>query len=144
MALNHRMLLAVIAVTMLPATPALANDYLFTTRQQGDISYVSGGIGKDEREALQATQNSYNLRILNADKSGHLSGNSRLFIRDAKNNLLLDAISGPIFYANLPKGTYVVEGQSQEQIKTQRITIANGKPTRVRFMWAEDASDTAD
>lgn len=142
MALNHHTLLAFLALAALSASPVWADDNPLEVQQQGNISYVTGGIGKDESDALRVTQANYNLRIMNADKSGHFSGDTRIVISDLQHNALLDAISGPLFYANLPKGKYIVEGYGQEQMKKQTVTIANGKSAHVRFVWPEDMSDT--
>lgn len=142
MALNHHIVLAVVALAALSTSPVWADDNPLEVQQQGNISYVTGGIGKDESDALRATQSNYNLRIMNADKSGHFSGDTRIVISDLQHNALLDATSGPLFYANLPKGRYIVEGYDQEQTKKQIVTIANGKSAHVRFVWPDDMSDT--
>lgn len=142
MALKHHTMLAIIALAALLSASAWADDGVLEIQQQGDISYVTGGIGKDESDALRATQTNYNLRIMNADKSWHFSGDTRIVISDLQHNALLDAISGPLFYANLPKGKYIVEGYSGEQTKKQNVTISAGKPAHVRFVWPEDMSDT--
>lgn len=142
MALSHHTLLAFLALTVLSVSLVWADDNPLEVQQQGGISYVTGGIGKDESDALRATQSNYNLRIVNADKSGHFSGDTRVVISDLRHNTLLDAASGPLFYANLPRGKYIVEGYSQEQIKKQVITITNGKSSHIRFVWPEDMSDT--
>ncbi len=135
-------MLAIIVLAALSTSPVWADDNPLEVKQQGDISYVSGGIGEDESDALQATQHNYNLQIMNADKSGHFSGDTRITISDLNHAMLLDAISGPLFYANLPKGRYIVEGFANEQTKKQVVTIATGKLAHVRFIWPEDMSDT--
>ena len=84
----------------------------------------------------------YNLRIMNVDKAGHFSGDTRIIISDLQQNVLLDAESGPIFYANLPKGRYIVEGHGQEKMKKQTVSIGNTKPAHIRFVWPEDMSNT--
>jgi hypothetical protein len=143
MALNHQLWLAIIAISAIAALPAWADDNLLEVQEQGGVSYITGGIGKEESDALRATQTSYNLRIMNADKAGHFSGDTRIIIIDLQQNVLLDADSGPMFYTNLPKGRYIVEGYSGQQVKKQSITITNGKPTRVRFMWLNEMSNAA-
>lgn len=141
MALNHHIVLAVIALATLSVSPVWAQDNPLEVQQQGNISYVTGGIGDDEKSQLEATQHNYNLHVMNADKSGHFSGDTRIVISDLQHNPLLDATSGPLFYANLPKGRYIVEGYSQEKMKKQTVTIGNTKPAHIRFVWPEDMSD---
>jgi hypothetical protein len=139
-ALNHHTLLACIALTMLSASPLWADDVL-EVHQQGDMSYVTGGIGEDESDALQATQHNYNLHVMNADKDGHFSDDIRIVISDPKHTVLLDTVGGPLFYANVPSGRYLVEGFSDTQSKKQTVTIAGNKTVRVRFVWPQDATD---
>ena len=49
----------------------------------------------------------------------------------------LEAVAGPIFYAQLPAGSYVVEAASSEgQIKKQTVTVGKGsKPAALHFTW---------
>lgn len=141
MALNHRTLVAIIAIATLPVLPAWAEDDVLEVHQQGDIFYVSGGIGQDETDALRAIKETYSLRILNADKTGHFAGDTRIIISDLQHNVLLDDTSGPLFYANLPKGKYIVEGFMGEESKKQIVTITGKKPVRVRFMWPQDIAE---
>ena len=130
-----------IALTSSSAAPTWADDETLEVYEQNGISYVSGGIGKDESDALQSMQHNYNLRIMNADKAGHFSGDTRIVISDMKQVVLLDDNSGPLFYANLPKGRYVVEGFSQEQSKRQTVVITGEKAAHVRFVWPQDADN---
>ena len=40
-----------------------------------DVSYISGGIGTDEREELRAKEHDYNVKVVTAAESGdYLSG----------------------------------------------------------------------
>ena len=141
MEIKHHTMLAIIAIATLSSASAWAEDNTLEVRHQGVISYVSGGIGDEETAALKSTKHNYNLSIMNADKSGHYSGDSRIVISDLKHNVLLDATSGPIFYANLPKGRYIVEGFVGAQSKKQAVTIVNGKPAHIRFVWPQDSTE---
>lgn len=142
MALKFHSILAIIALAALSASPAWAQDSPLEVQQQGNFSYVTGGIGDDEKSQLETTQHNYNLCVMNADKAGHFSGDTRIVISDLQRNPLLDATTGPLFYANLPKGKYIVEGYSAGQTKKQTVNISNTKPTHIRFIWPEDMSDT--
>lgn len=141
MALKHHTVLTIITLAAFLPSPVWAEDSVLDVQQQGNISYVTGGIGEEESDALRATQGSYNLRIMNADKAGHFSGDTRIVISDLQHNPLLDATSAPLFYANLPKGRYIVEGFIGEQSKKQIITIASGKTAHVRFLWLQDSAE---
>lgn len=142
MALNPSSLRALVALVAIFAAPAWADDDAPEVYQQGGIVYVTGGIGRDESEALRATESRYNLRVMNADRAGRFSGNTRITISDMQHTVLLDALGGPLFYANLPKGRYLVEGFAYEQTRKQVVTVSSQKTARVRFVWPEDISDT--
>ncbi len=144
MALIHHAMLAAIALAAMSYSPVAAQENVLPVYEQNGIAYVSGGVGKEESEALQATQANYNLRILNADQSGHFSGDTRIVISDMQHNVLLDATSGPLFYANLPKGRYIIEGFSDDQTKKKTVNMVNGKTVRIRFIWPEDMNNTPD
>ncbi len=142
MALNHKMLCTVMAVAVLSSSPVWASDSVLEVYQQGNISYITGGIGQDESDALKAAEKDYNLRILNTDRTGHYSGDTRVVISDTKKNTLLDATSGPIFYANLPKGRYIVEGFDEGLSKKQTVVITGAKSSRVHFVWPQDVEES--
>jgi hypothetical protein len=142
MALNHRAMSIITLLVTTLCVSAWADDDVLEVHEQNAISYVSGGVGDDEKAQLESAQHNYNLRIMNADRSGHFSGDIRILISDSQHNLLLDATSGPLFYANLPKGHYIIEGYAGLESKKETVTIAAGKPARVRFMWPEEIEQT--
>ena len=119
---------------------ALAEDGVLEVHQQNGIAYVSGGIGDDETTQLEATQHNYNLRVMNTDRSGHFSGDTRIVISDLQHHALLDTESGPLLYANLPKGRYIVEGFTASLSKKQAVVITAAKSVRVHFVWPEDSA----
>jgi hypothetical protein len=137
---NHcKSYLLALALATALTTPVWAQvdlSYLPEVQQQGEIRYLSGGVGDDETAALQSVKEQYNLRVTSADKTGEYRGDTRIVIRDLKQNVLLDTTSnGPLFYTNLPNGRYVVEGYSEGQSKRKNVTIKNATHARVHFSW---------
>ena len=95
-------MIALALALALSAGNAWAQDGLPDVRQQGDVSYISGGVGSDESDALEAVKNDYNLRITSADITGHFRGDTRIIVTDAAQTVLLDTTSqGPLLYAKL-------------------------------------------
>lgn len=139
--MKYRTMLAIIVLAVLPVPPVWADDEPLEVHQQGNISYVSGGIGEEESEALQSIQHNYNLRVMNADKFGHFSGDIHIEISDLRHNVLLETVGGPLFYVNLPKGRYIVKGFSKAQSKKQKVTIVGKNPVHVHFVWPQDTTD---
>lgn len=84
------------------------SDEVMQPMQAGDINYVTGGIGDEERAALHAVESQYNLRVMSASNDGAFVGDTHLVIRNHRGDTLLDAVAGPLFFAKLPYGTYFV------------------------------------
>lgn len=103
--------------------------------QVGEASYITGGIGDEERHALQQMAPNYNLRIMSALKSGNFAGDTRVIIRDRNGTELINAEAGPLFFADLPAGRYTVEASSEGETKTKNVTVGNGKAANLNFSW---------
>lgn len=131
-------LIGVSATALLMGSTAFAQ---LTPVQSGDITYVTGGIGRDEVDALKATQGAYNLHVMSSSISGHFVGDTNLTLIDHKGTPVLTADAGPIFYAKLPAGTYTVEAAHEGIVKKQRVTVGT-RSARVNFAWPEAAEDT--
>jgi len=101
----------------------------------GSITYVTGGVGEEERGALQATKKEYNLYVMVADKTGHFLADTQIIIHDPKGGEVLNATAGPIFYAKLPAGSYTVEAVNQGQSKKQNIVIHGSEASHAFFSW---------
>lgn len=108
----------------------------------GDIRYVSGGIGESERTELDALSGQFNLHMLFATQgSGEYLSAVQVTILDARNGQVLSAESkGPWFFAQLPPGGYSVEvtptglrGQGETQRKTVRID--GSSRSQLDFYW---------
>jgi len=101
------------------------------------IEYRSGGVGKEERDALLLATKRYALKIVLAAKG------DRAFVYDAKIRVL-DASgkaaveaddAGPLFFANLPTGTYKVSATAYGQTKEQTASVTAGKQRAISFTW---------
>jgi len=129
-------LVAAVAV-LLCIPPVLADDMsgLPTLQQESGITFITGGIGDEERDALKAVEHDYNLHVMSAGTSGAFTGDTIIAIRTRRGEELLSTDAGPIFYASLPPGHYVVEATSDGQTRKQDITIARGTTSHVHFSW---------
>lgn len=106
-------------------------------------SYVSGGIGVDEAAEMRAMAPRYALEIVSIVKSksgqrDQYTSDFRVQVKDLKDTILIDALSeGPIFLANLPKGSYQITATQNGISKSQKISIQNKTHRRVIFVWPE-------
>ena len=93
--------------------------------KQGAVAVLHGGVGAEERAAMQARAGEYNLHLTFASKgSGAYLSQVRVGIRDAKGGSVLDVIaSGPWLYARLPAGEFSVSATSGKQTLTQKLAI---------------------
>ncbi len=131
-----------LAFVLLSTSPTLAQDGTLIAQHQGNIPYVLGGVGREESDALETAQRDYNLRITSADRMGHFYGNTHVIVRDSNAKTVLDMTGGPLFYAQMPKGRYVVEGATEDgQKKTQKVNITGAKPAIVHFSWPLNPDD---
>jgi hypothetical protein len=113
--------------------------------EQG-FHYLSGGVGADERIALEERAKAFNVKLVFAETDGSFVADVKLEIVGVKNEVILSTTAtGPWFYIQLPPGIYNVKatfaGQSKE-VKTLRVT--KDKSTHQVFVWdLVDAPKTA-
>ena len=111
----------------------------FEVQEQNGVSYISGGIGLDEREAMNAMANEYNLRISVATKGeGKYLSDAKVTVQDKQGNVVLeDMANGPWFWAKLPSGTYKVTAEIDGKAQTRTVTIGNSGAARLDLYWNE-------
>lgn len=104
-----------------------------------DVSYVTGGIGTDERTAIEASKADYNLYVLSASTSGEFVGDTRVVItrnHAGEAEEVLSVESGPLLYVRLPAGSYKLVASLGDVTKEQTFTVnAKGKPSTIRLVW---------
>ena len=110
---------------------------------QGDITYVSGGFGMDERQALNDAARDYNLKLVFAEKgSGAYVADVKLAIADAKGRTILEAVSeGPWFLVKLMPGRYKVTAEALGQSLTQQVRVGSRLTTRHLYWVPHDKTD---
>ena len=106
---------------------------------QGNITYISGGIGEDEAAAMKAESKSWPLSI---EFSEHLVNQdlwvAQVYLRilDSKGKTLFDTtVDGPIFLGKLPPGNYELLATYQEVTKRRVIEIKQGQHIKESFNW---------
>ena len=105
--------------------------------QQGDITYTSGGFGLEERDALRDTARNYNLIVSNAVKGGNFTEGETIVITNKGNQKTLTINNaGPLFYAKLPLGTYIVKAVNGNEKAERTVSITGQKQERIHFIWS--------
>jgi hypothetical protein len=132
--------LALMFLTFLISLPALAEKPLIEPQTQGEVSFVSGGIGSNERDALQTMRADYNLRLLFAlQGTGEYTSDVNINITDSKGNSLLETTSkGPMLFAKLKPGRYTVKAELNGRVLDKPAKVRHNHTTSLSFIWPKD------
>jgi hypothetical protein len=128
--------LVVLAFALLvPTLGAQAQEALQPQTQNG-ITFTSGGIGSEGRDALRQVQGSYNLKLMFAVQgSGDYLSDVKVKVMDGHGATLLDTISeGPYFLAQLKPGTYKIVADSAGRPQTRTVSVDKGTAA-ASFYW---------
>ena len=135
--------LLLLAMAML-STPVASAANQPQLQNNGTVDYLSGGIGKDEADALKQQSADYSLtlefassRSAEGDMSpGAYLADVRVDIRDAQGRQMLDTTAqGPLLLVRLPPGVYTVVADWNGVRKQHSVDISEGARRHVVFMW---------
>ena len=105
----------------------------------GGVSYVSGGIGTESIERLNALAGDFNLKLVFALKSGNYVSDVNVTIADAAGKTLLDTTSeGPWFLTRLPVGNYQIVATFAGKAEKRSIAVGAEKLKTIDFRWASE------
>jgi hypothetical protein len=133
-----RLQLTLILSCILISFQAVA-DSLIKPQTQGDVTFVSGGVGGDERSAMQALRADYNLSLLfSVQGTGEYLSEVKVGVTDKNGNTFLDTVSdGPMLLASLKPGHYTVTAEVDGQVIHKKATIVANKRTSLSFIWPQ-------
>jgi len=105
-------------------------------QQQGDVSFVSGGVGLDESRALRRAQSQWPLSLrFTGPNSEYLAG-VQVRLVDAHNSEVLNTTSlGPYMLVRLRPGRYTVHAQYKGREQTRAVTIPAKGNVKSAFFW---------
>ena len=134
--------LALSSVTIMSAaTPAFAAtlenayDAVPTVQTGNGITFITGGIGDEERVAMENISGEYNLHITNLNHEGAFTDNMNIAIYDIKATKLAEFNAGPMVYAKLPAGKYVVAATNENgEVRRKNIRVLR-TTTNVNLVW---------
>lgn len=104
-------------------------------QEQGGVSFISGGVGLGERDALARAGASYPLKIEMAERGGEYVSDA--VVTFSKNGMspVSFTTEGPLAFVRLAPGTYQVEVQYGGQTKRQSVTVGASGQRRLFFYW---------
>jgi hypothetical protein len=121
------------ATVMSLATPAEALALPGLRQQtQGEIDFITGGVGEREREALNNISNAYNLFVTMALETGAYVADVHVTLRDSSGQAVLETTTrGPFLLADLPEGNYQVEASaSGDRTESTTVNVVRGQLAR--------------
>jgi hypothetical protein len=137
-ALANAALPLVLALAACLTTPAVAAQ----PKEQNGVTYINGGVGTDEQNAMKALRADYNLRLTFATKqTGAYRSDVQLDIADVKGASVLSvANTGPMFFARLPAGTYKISASAEGKTFKRSVKLGNGSK-EMTLHWENDSPD---
>lgn len=95
---------------------------------KGVVTILHGGIGMDDRLAIEQKAADYNLKLTFARKgSGAYLSGVKVVVRDKQGAVVVDTVaSGPLLLARLPAGEYTVAATEQDFTLSQTLAIKGG------------------
>ena len=109
--------------------------YTLPVYQVGDIRFLSGGVGVEEREAAYPP---FSVKLILAQKPRAFLAHVSLLIQDEKGqtvvNIPNELVTGPWVFINLPAGQYHIIGTSREGVRIERTIRVKTGPTRVHHL----------
>ncbi len=105
-------------------------------QQQGDISFVSGGVGLDESTALRQAESQWPLSLRFTGSGSDFLADVHVRVVDAHSGEVLSATSrGPYMLVRLRPGRYTVHAQYKESDQSRAVTIPAKGTTKAAFYW---------
>jgi hypothetical protein len=137
---------AILGVLALGAGLARAAD-LPPVHDDGNVKYLTGGIGQDESSAMKSIEKQWPLSMEFAENHGghadYVAGVD-VVVRDASGHTALQATTdGPFMMAQLPPGRYTIEASLGGNTKRESVTIKRGAPAHATFVWPAGADNPA-
>lgn len=109
------------------------------SQKQGDVTFITGGIGQAQADAMKHAASKYPLEVefLRKEKSkNEYLAEVKVEIRDMHGKTILDTTSdGPFLLAELPAGKYKISAERSGITEHRNVDIAANGHRRVVFEW---------
>lgn len=114
-----------------------------TPHSDNGITWINGGVGQEEQDAMKAARADYNLLLTFAtNQSGAYRSDVQVDIMDAKGTSLVSVPNrGPMFYAKLPAGTYHVSMSAEGKTFKRTVKVGGSGQKEMTLHWENDSPD---
>ena len=107
---------------------------------QGEATWVNGGIGKTEAEAIRRMAPEWPLQMTFLERHqgrDEFVAGVKLLITAEDGRTVVDVRDGgPLLLLKLPDGHYTVRADYDGHVETRRIDVAAGRHDAVAFLWS--------
>lgn len=115
---------------------AVAQDEILAPGFANGIPYLSGGIGDEEREAIDRARNNYNIKLVLAEASGSYVSDVTLHITTVLGDPVISIPSaGPLVLLQLPPGTYLINAAYEGRNAQKRFDVSDNLAQTVNVLW---------
>ncbi len=131
--------LAVILSGVLFSFLAFAEQPPVQPQTQGDVTFMTGGVGIEERDTLNATRPDYNFSLLfYIQGTGKYLSDVAVRITDLAGNVFLETVSdGPELFAKLPSGRYIVTVAFYGTTYHKIVSVGRRRNVSLSFTWPQ-------
>lgn len=106
----------------------------------GEATYVNGGIGKLEVEAMHRIASHYPVSMTFAQRNqgaNEFVAGVKLRVTDEHGKQVMTlGDSGPLLLLKIPAGKYTVHAEYDGKVKTQSLDVTAGHHERISFLWS--------
>lgn len=131
--------IAVSGLVMATNAAGVTVNYLPAEHKQGEVTYVTGGVGHSESDAVRRAATHYPLELeflLKAKPKDEYLSAVKVRINDVHDRTVLDVTAdGPFLLARMPAGKYVVVAEHAGKTERRNIEIIAKEHHRVVFEW---------
>jgi len=100
------------------------------------VPYLSGGIGDEEREAIDRARKSYNTKLVLAETSGSYVSNVSLAVATVLGEPVITLFgAGPLVLLQLPPGSYLVTADYDGRKAQKRFDVSDNVAQTINVAW---------
>ncbi len=135
-----RLHLVLIVPCVLLSLSVFAEQFPIKRQTQGEIDFVSCGVGVDDWKLRRFD---YNLSLLfSMRRSGEYLSGVTVRITDSDGNTVLETLSdGPRLFAKLKPGSYLVTVEGNGQAMQKKATVGDNEMTSLSITWLTEKGD---
>lgn len=135
-----RLQLTLIVLCILCGFSAFAEDFSIKPQTQGEVTFVSGGVGGDEQKEMQAIRAGYNLHLLFSIKgTGEYVSDVNVRITHSNGYTVMESLSdGPMLFAKLKPGRYTVAVDRYGRVIRKTATVTDNRTVSLSFAWPQE------